>query len=148
MFVLCGLFLLIITLPPRSTRTDTLFPLTTLFRSGAGARALVPGGGDLGVGGRGRPARRAAVPRGRPMGRNRDHAATPQQSGALATADLPRSRAGVARRLQQPLAAPRFRRLGQRQRLGREGSEEHTSELQSLMRISYALFFLKKKTET
>src|SRR3546814_5338187 len=78
--------------PPRSTRTDTLFPYTTLFRSLCGARfhcrRLFPGdrcdrGAD--VGGRG-------------------------------------------------------------QRDGR--SEEHTSELQSLMRISYAVFCLKKKRHT
>src|SRR3546814_6788977 len=70
--------------PPRSTRTDTLFPYTTLFRS-AGRRSGRPGGRRYGAddrpGAAGRPAR----------------------------------------------------------------SEEHTSELQSLMRISYAVFCLKKK---
>src|SRR3546814_3784801 len=81
--------------PPRSTRTDTLFPYTTLFRSGQ-ARAAD------------RPCR---LPR--------------QQVWRLV-------RCGAA--------------------LWHEGrrvdrSEEHTSELQSLMRISYAVFCLKKKTE-
>src|SRR3546814_7673788 len=68
--------------PPRSTRTDTLFPYTTLFRS--------------------------ARHRGR-------------------------------RRSPQPTQEARER--------GRDRSEEHTSELQSLMRISYAVFCFKKKTD-
>src|SRR3546814_6009145 len=69
--------------PPRSTRTDTLFPYTTLFRS-ADPAGLAPGDG-------------------RPEG-----------------------------------DSPVVRRITLR-------SEEHTSELQSLMRISYAVFCLKKK---
>src|SRR3546814_4285162 len=71
--------------PPRSTRTDTLFPYTTLFRSSAKA---VPH----------RPRRSSRQPSAHRMGGD----------------ELPRS-------------------------------EEHTSELQSLMRISYAVFCLKKK---
>src|SRR3546814_6273735 len=67
--------------PPRSTRTDTLFPYTTLFRSA--------GGGHIGQ-----------------------------------------------RRFGQPIET----------RIERSRSEEHTSELQSLMRISYAVFCLKNKT--
>src|SRR3546814_1582386 len=93
--------------PPRSTRTDTLFPYTTLFRSPLSPRdrgeALEPderGGGA-------RP-RRDRPPRGRPERATRARA---------------RHRAGL---------------MGGR-------SEEHTSELQSLMRISYAVFCLKKK---
>src|SRR3546814_7289337 len=83
--------------PPRSTRTDTLFPYTTLFRS-LGARQPAPH----------RP--------GRPRpGAGRRHR----------TADRQRPAARAER------AAGR--------------SEEHTSELQSLMRISYAVFCLKKK---
>src|SRR3546814_10213468 len=91
--------------PPRSTRTDTLFPDTTLFRSqaverqGQGAR-LAGDVGDEGDGG-----------------------------AELAEA----AREGEHR----PGEDARQR---QRQR-----SEEHTSELQSLMRISYAVFCLKKK---
>src|SRR3546814_3934464 len=81
--------------PPRSTRTDTLFPYTTLFRS---ARA-----GNLGLG---HVAGRHAV-------------------------------AGVGRVGIVDDAVPVVR--------GRQRSEEHTSELQSLMRISYAVFCLKKK---
>src|SRR3546814_3679187 len=70
--------------PPRSTRTDTLFPYTTLFRS-------------------------------------------PRQHHGIGPCDEPLSRA--------------LRRCGRE----RGRSEEHTSELQSLMRISYAVFCLKKK---
>src|SRR3546814_5139588 len=78
--------------PPRSTRTDTLFPYTTLFRS---------------------------------------------QHPALV--------AGVAT---APEQAPPLQALQQRrQRPGIQRSEEHTSELQSLMRISYAVFCLKKKNK-
>src|SRR3546814_6028981 len=81
LFLLCFFFLMI-RRPPRSTRTDTLFPYTTLFRS-----------------------RCPRAPRNRHRGCSR----------AAASASCP------AR------------------------SEEHTSELQSLMRISYAVFCLKKK---
>src|SRR3546814_8209738 len=87
--------------PPRSTRTDTLFPYTTLFRS-------LPG---------------AAPPPLRAGQRRAAHAVP----GAVA----PRERGHAA-------ARPRRRRP-------RDRSEEHTSELQSLMRISYAVFCLKKK---
>src|SRR3546814_6541769 len=82
--------------PPRSTRTDTLFPYTTLFRS---------------------PRRTPAPPA--PRGS--------RQPGP----DQGSSRRGPIQRRTTP------RR--------RERSEEHTSELQSLMRISYAVFCLKKK---
>src|SRR3546814_3376629 len=99
--------------PPRSTRTDTLFPYTTLFRSGHGA----DGGVALRGGGRAGP--------GRPQGH------------AGAAAPRARRRAGVGR-LAGPPAGPEPRRR-------RARSEEHTSELQSLMRISYAVFCLKKK---
>src|SRR3546814_6746206 len=93
--------------PPRSTRTDTLFPYTTLFRSRRSA--LLSARGFIG-----------------------------------STA------------LNQPAPCPpsccrRFRRAGpirpraRRRCKARGRSEEHTSELQSLMRISYAVFCLKKK---
>src|SRR3546814_9807802 len=85
--------------PPRSTRTDTLFPYTTLFRS------QHHHGGTRG------PGRRA------------DGAARPRQDALR----LPVHAAA------RPHAAR---------------SEEHTSELQSLMRISYAVFCLKKKNRT
>src|SRR3546814_3637518 len=80
----CFVFFLMIRRPPRSTRTDTLFPYTTLFRS-------------IGV-----------------------------RQGDSALRDI------VNETLQELWKSG--------------GSEEHTSELQSLMRISYAVFCLKKKT--
>src|SRR3546814_8119007 len=86
--MICFFFFLMIRRPPRSTRTDTLFPYTTLFRS------LV---GDVLI--EGRPVR-----------------------NCWPGFELARHRVSPRRR-----------------------SEEHTSELQSLMRISYAVFCLKKK---
>src|SRR3546814_1365580 len=97
--------------PPRSTRTDTLFPYTTLFRS---PRPTGHGG----------PRRRRRLHRhGRP------------RSGP---ADLG---AAVARRVSGPVGARAAAAGG----VLPVRSEEHTSELQSLMRISYAVFCLKKK---
>src|SRR3546814_5233451 len=98
--------------PPRSTRTDTLFPYTTLFRSCAEV---------LGV----EPHHRVPVTEqvGRHDGADIAFVAGQQNSSARHEA----SAVGV----------PPFD-TGWR-------SEEHTSELQSLMRISYAVFCLKKK---
>src|SRR3546814_2471185 len=90
--------------PPRSTRTDTLFPYTTLFRS------------QWSLADRPAPA----------MARLLDHRRR-QRSRVQAW----------------PGDRTPCRRPGARNRKGR--SEEHTSELQSLMRISYAVFCLKKK---
>src|SRR3546814_3953955 len=97
--------------PPRSTRTDTLFPYTTLFRSGPAGRLH----GPLRARG-GAPAALAARP-----------ARAPGSAGAD-------EQARHSRRPQRHLAQRHLVR-----------SEEHTSELQSLMRISYAVFCLKKK---
>src|SRR3546814_14505810 len=88
LFFLDCFFFLMIRRPPRSTRTDTLFPYTTLFRSA-------------------------------------DH-----------------MRRGRAARIEAALFRPEAD-VGNAKR-----SEEHTSELQSLMRISYAVFCLKKKKIT
>src|SRR3546814_2556480 len=96
--------------PPRSTRTDTLFPYTTLFRSGLHRGGL--SGGDRRTRQGGQPAR---IRRDDRVLGNRA-----RRAGAAAGASF-RPGAGCAR------------------------SEEHTSELQSLMRISYAVFCLKKK---
>src|SRR3546814_10647256 len=93
--------------PPRSTRTDTLFPYTTLFRS--------PRPGD-GADGRSRPGPRPAAPVAADDGSD-------EERPAGADAGRPRP------------ARP-------------ERSEEHTSELQSLMRISYDVYCLKKKKKT
>src|SRR3546814_2527383 len=83
--------------PPRSTRTDTLFPYTTLFRS-LGLRWSESGGPPV---------------------------KAPTRHGVGL---------GIVTRLVQDRLGGEIRR-----------SEEHTSELQSLMRISYAVFCLKKK---
>src|SRR3546814_4537274 len=91
--------------PPISTRTDTLFPYTTLFRS--------------------------HERRGRIANGPSSHA--PLRSEAPLGAGVQGKPAGDARPVH---AADRLR------------SEEHTSELQSLMRISYAVFCLKKKNKT
>src|SRR3546814_4975648 len=99
--------------PPRSTRTDTLFPYTTLFRSVSRARR---GEGWRGAG------RRDARTRAR----------------------LCRCRGGIAVRA-LPARPQMHRRDLRRLAAAGERSEEHTSELQSLMRISYAVFCLKKK---
>src|SRR3546814_11370666 len=104
-------FFLMIRRPPRSTRTDTLFPYTTLFRSPI--RIVVPfsAGGSSDIQGRliadylGKLYNKSVVVENRP-------GAGGHIGGRL-----------VAR------------------------SEEHTSELQSLMRISYAVFCLKKKNK-
>src|SRR3546814_6034853 len=90
-------FFLMIRRPPRSTRTDTRFPYTTLFRSRS---------------------RWTAYRRGR-------HSAD-RDPGCQGCRDRPR--------MERPAPVPVLWR-----------SEEHTSELQSLMRISYAVFCLKKK---
>src|SRR3546814_2098376 len=99
--------------PPISTRTDTLFPYTTLFRSLITSATLTDNSGEMmrGEEVHGADAWRAAEAR---LGVN-------HLSAAVSRLSLP-SPFDYARR-----------------------SEEHTSELQSLMRISYAVFCLKKK---
>src|SRR3546814_4691856 len=116
--------------PPRSTRTDTLFPYTTLFRSQWPHRQ----------------ARRIAHHRDRrrhpdqdrfDQGRRRLENPCPSQGGGGAAKrryDAATAVRTATGRAGQPIHGPR--------------SEEHTSELQSLMRISYAVFCLKKKTKT
>src|SRR3546814_9690818 len=105
--------------PPRSTRTDTLFPYTTLFRSRHRRAGSGPGGNrqiwhHL-AGGAPRPA--GGSDRAGRKARARHRAFKSDDPG--------------------PLHPP-----------ARGRSEEHTSELQSLMRISYAVFCLKKKKTT
>src|SRR3546814_13434941 len=92
LYVCFFFFFLMIRRPPRSTRTDTLFPYTTLFRSSRGCCSTRP------------------------------------SPGARPIAVWPAVLAGHS--------SAKMR------------SEEHTSELQSLMRISYAVFCLKKKKNT
>src|SRR3546814_3840696 len=110
-------FYLMIRLPPRSTRTDTLFPVTTLFRSR-----------------RPRPVRRTRPSSCPLLSRRQSLEETPHKGCADPVAH---GRSAWAHR------SASVRREWQRARR----SEEHTSELQSLMRISYAVFCLKKKTD-
>src|SRR3546814_5076141 len=104
-------FFLMIRRPPRSTRTDTLFPYTTLFRSHRGEHRHH--GCDLRcVGGELRQEYRDGGD-----GEQQENRVQPGQTAGP-----------VADELRHAVR-----------------SEEHTSELQSLMRISYAVFCLKKK---
>src|SRR3546814_4178107 len=98
--------------PPRSTRTDTLFPYTTLFRSKQrkGRRALA----DLGS---------ALTHYSDPILQKPDASLIPGIAQAVIWLAVSRHEIIIR-------------------------SEEHTSELQSLMRISYAVFCLKKKKNT
>src|SRR3546814_3161726 len=117
--MLMSFFYLMIRRPPRSTRTDTFCPYTTLYRS--------------------------APPRREPAGRRRSGVSYP-----LAAGDSPPPFEGLPSG--QPFFCPprcvmppdplalALRRRGR--------SEEHTSELQSLMRISYAVFCLTKNKNT
>src|SRR3546814_6923443 len=101
------IFFFMIRRPPSSTRTDTLFPYTTLFRSAPLHLAELPHGGHH--------LRRQRAQLGAPGGVH----------GQVGPAGGPR----------QDRALPGHPHAR---------SEEHTSELQSLMRISYAVFCLKK----
>src|SRR3546814_9923124 len=111
--------------PPRSTRTDTLFPYTTLFRSRSYRRL------DRSLLAADRPARPGRL-RPEPRRRHRGTAAPVDRHLHAA-----RRRADTDGRATDA----RFPRR-------RDRSEEHTSELQSLMRISYAVFCLKKKNNS
>src|SRR3546814_2418497 len=137
------LFFLRIRRPPRSTRTDTLFPYTTLFRSrGRTHRASARAGA-------GRTGDRSGPSRAGGRHRSVDAAARGGRDRALRRGRRGGDRivapAAPARPDREPTAGGRSGSLG-RHRIDR--SEEHTSELQSLMRISYAVFCLKKKNKT
>src|SRR3546814_2895804 len=93
--------------PPRSTRTDTLFPYTTLFRSAAELHGIARAMGKAGKG---------------VLQLIADFKDTDNEFAMLR---------GMVELSGRPMR-----------------SEEHTSELQSLMRISYAVFCLKKQTTT
>src|SRR3546814_6924858 len=105
--------------PPRSTRTDTLFPYTTLFRS---RRFRGFAGTDVA------------------LGDGAEMAADRQGEVAPGLDERRLAAAGPQRVAQGAVAFQREFRVDHDGR-----SEEHTSELQSLMRISYAVFCLKKK---
>src|SRR3546814_19730118 len=99
------LFFFMIRRPPRSTRTDTLFPYTTLFRS-------------------------------------HEHQAVAQK----VMCPMCPKRVAIGGSASFPCLEHKNKNLVMRCFIGRcNRSEEHTSELQSLMRISYAVFCIKKK---
>src|SRR3546814_8095140 len=107
--------------PPRSTRTDTLFPYTTLFRSyQLGLTRLAV---DIRVGTR-----------------------VPAFSSSLGRAIL--SQYDEDRQRKELELYPISKITPSTETDLKRRSEEHTSELQSLMRISYAVFCLKKKKKT
>src|SRR3546814_21047078 len=106
----CLFFFVMIRRPPRSTRTDTLFPYTTLFRSQGFS----------------------VESEGLPLAWIRH--VTAHAQGARALAEVKQ------RRVCQIVG-----RMSDLTHIACAKSEEHTSELQSLMRTSYAVFCLKKK---
>src|SRR3546814_1911546 len=103
--------------PPRSTRTDTLFPYTTLFRSRGPDDP-----GDIRAGRKGR----------------RDYLSEVTAAHLASAFSLPPLNMLAA--MKPPTTTTTKPAVARPRR-----SEEHTSELQSLMRISYAVFCLKKK---
>src|SRR3546814_6213319 len=108
--------------PPRSTRTDTLFPYTTLFRS---QENIKNGIAQIDVGSTGSGFTNSAI------------------SQRYAQLDLVRRFDSVISALR---VGGKWREMSIHRETGR--SEEHTSELQSLMRISYDVVCLQKKTDT
>src|SRR3546814_8572382 len=128
--------------PPRSTRTDTLFPYTTLFRS---LQRRPVRAGD----------RRYAIERHSPVRDSHLVTGTSRNKLFLVESALRRHARQADRHTQMrnhhapgekwraaKISFPQGRYAGDTYR-----SEEHTSELQSLLRISYAVFCLKKKTK-
>src|SRR3546814_3297332 len=101
--------------PPSSTRTDTLFPYTTLFRSDDIVAVCKAAGYDLVI---------------------------------VETPGIGQGDAGIVDHVDVPLyvMTPEFGAASQLEKIDMR-SEEHTSELQSLMRISYAVFCLQKKNK-
>src|SRR3546814_18759178 len=114
---LFSFFFLMIRLPPRSTRTDTLVPYTTLFRS--------------------------KMPTATPGTSNRSAASVTVVCSSLSSIDSDSDRYPNAMDCGPRPGSVEIIVAGDE--LGTVRSEEHTSELQSLMRISYAVFCLKKK---
>src|SRR3546814_5597682 len=119
--------------PPRSTRTDTLFPYTTLFRSGA--EPLVIGDNAMSI----TAERKTALVE--EYGTHEGDTGSPEVQVAILSERI----SNLTEHLKTHNKDFHSRRgllvmVGQRRR-----SDEHTSELQSLMRTSYAVFCLKKK---
>src|SRR3546814_8715793 len=129
--------------PPRSTRTDTLFPYTTLFRSRRiGFQELGLGNGETRA-----DQRLSEIAAFHGHSRHRPTIARAVGEPDLGVGFAQNPRGMILSRLATFPARPRpFTELTALERIDtKERSEEHTSELQSLMRISYAVFCLKKK---
>src|SRR3546814_7649926 len=108
--------------PPRSTRTDTLFPYTTLFRS--------------------LPTQDKGFPMGRGPSIEGRKNASDARRGKIFTKIIREISVAARKGGAEPANNPGLRTAIDKR------SEEHTSELQSLMRISYAVFCLKKQNTT
>src|SRR3546814_1594007 len=131
-------FFLMIRRPPRSTRTDTLFPYTTLFRSIPGVLGVVQISNGVAVVGK----NFWAAKQGRDaLQIEWDNSAAETRSSDAIMAEYRElaKKPGLPARKDGDVDAAFAKAAKVR-------SEEHTSELQSLMRISYAVFCLKKKT--
>src|SRR3546814_9261139 len=125
--------------PPRSTRTDTLFPYTTLFRSLVEEADLAEHRPDT-----------AHLPH-QPLDRFVAGVRIGRDKLSRLVGKIEKDSARFEqreRRAARPVGVIdcRYLAVGVQGEKGRVRSEEHTSELQSLMRISYAVFCLKKKT--
>src|SRR3546814_9760609 len=111
--------------PPRSTRTDTLFPYTTLFRSGI------------------------ATTKAAEANTSAANAAASEASAALSEGNVSDSETAAAtsetNAAASAVAAAASAASAATDYVAKARSEEHTSELQSLMRISYAVFCLNNK---
>src|SRR3546814_9010581 len=133
--------------PPRSTRTDTLFPYTTLFRSGGGNDVLRGlAGEDLLLGGDGDDSLQGGM--GSDIYNGGAGSDTVSYSGSNTSLFIDIA-AGVAKLYDgSETLISMENAVGGNANDTLARSEEHTSELQSLMRISYAVFCLTKKNAT
>src|SRR3546814_10252840 len=113
--------------PPRSTRTDTLFPYTTLFRSNT---STVTDNGD-----------------GTYTITNADGTTVTIDTPGDVLTELQGNTSDIYNEIQTLITANSDALLDNGDGTFTHRSEEHTSELQSLMRISYAVFCLKKKKQ-
>src|SRR3546814_9551291 len=113
-------FFLMIRRPPESTRTDTLFPYPPLFRSTPQNRLRLSSRSQI--------------------------SASPRNVAGVGASTWPSTGEGALSSAISPGSSPTLR-IGAGSAFSNR-SEEHTSELQSLMRISYAVFCLKKKNKT
>src|SRR3546814_10079011 len=145
LLILYIFFFLMIRRPPRSTRTDTLFPYTTLFRS----RLLI------GITQRMQYFKMRIAPlpvlarltTGRTSGGTHDGAVRRQRRKQLSHFDLSQDRQGATRVI--AIAVRNHQHIqpaySARAQIRQDRQEENTSELQSLMRISYAVIRYQKK---